>query len=229
MGYDYDKYWLNSLKERTDYYEQLYGHVKQFYKFGNGKSVLDVAGGSGQLANYFGLRNVTLIDISDSGLKLAKNKFGFNVKKCDLIRDVWPIQNEKFDFVICNEFLEHIYFPSIVLSEINKSLKKNGTLYLGQPNMTPDGKHHVKKITYSYLKFILKENGFKIVDSIIPPKIISARFSEIKKDLGLKTNLKLFSGAFIGLFLSRKMQFIVAKMLPDLFGGFYHIKAKNIN
>ncbi|MBS3087462.1 class I SAM-dependent methyltransferase [Candidatus Pacearchaeota archaeon] len=229
MVYDYENYWENSIEGRKAYYDNLYGLVKKFYNFGKGKEVLDVAGGSGQLSDYFGLKNVTLIDVSDSGLKLARNKFGFKTIKCDLMRDSWPTRDGNYDFVICNEFLEHIHFPSIVLSEINKSLKKNGILYLGQPNMTPDGEHHVRRINYSYLKCILEENGFEIVDNIIAPKIISARFSDIRKDISFVTKLKLFIGASLGLFLSKKMQFLIAKMFPNFLGGFYHIKAKKIN
>jgi len=228
MKYDYEDYWEDSEEERKKYYENLYSKVKSFYKFPKNKKVLDVAGGSGQLSNYFGLKNVTLIDISDSGLGIAKKKFKFKTKKCDLVNDTWPTRGKKYDFVLCNEFLEHIYHPSIVLCEINRSLKKGGMLYLGQPNMKPDGKHHVRRINYRCLKSLLKENRFRIKEEIIVPKIISSKFSEISSTKPFIINTKLFIGATIGMFIPNKFKFIIAKKFPNVLGGFYHIKAEKI-
>ena len=226
--YDYKNYWENSEEERKKYYKNLYSHAKNFYKFPKGKKVLDIAGGSGQLSNFFGAKNVTLIDVSDSGLEIAKNKFNFKVAKCNLIKEPWPTRGEKYDIVLCNEFLEHIHHPSMILSEINKSLKKGGTLYIGQPNMKPDGEHHIRRVNYNYLKFILRENGFKITEEIIVPKVIISKFSEINSNNPILTNTKLFIGATIGIFIPNKLKFIFAKKIPNILGGFYHIKAEKI-
>ena len=226
MKYDYKDYWEDSEEERKRYYENLYSKVKSFYQFPKNKKVLDVAGGSGQLSNFFGIKKVTLIDVSDSGLEIAKKRFHFDTRKCDLVKDSWPTRGEKFDFALCNEFLEHIYHPSIVLCEINKSLRKGGILYLGQPNMTPDGEHHVRRINYDYLKLILKENGFEIKKEVIVPKIISSKFSEINKTKSPLTNIKILVGALMGIFIPNK--FAVAKRFPNIFGGFYHIMAEKI-
>jgi 2-polyprenyl-3-methyl-5-hydroxy-6-metoxy-1,4-benzoquinol methylase len=228
MKYDYEDYWEDSEEERKEYYENLYSKVKDFYKFPKNKTVLDVAGGSGQLSNYFGLKNVTLIDISDSGLEIAKKKFKFKTKKCDLVNDAWPTRGQKFDFALCNEFLEHIHNPSKILGEINKSLKKGGILYIGQPNMKPDGEHHVIRVSHSYLKPLLEKNGFKIKAEVIVPKIINSKFSEMGSSKPFTVNLKIFIGATIGMFLSNKLQFTLAKKFPDVLGGFYHIRAEKI-
>jgi len=228
MKYDYEDYWEDSEEERKEYYENLYSNVKDFYNFQKDKKVLDVAGGSGQLSHYFGLKKVTLIDVSDSGLEIAKKRFHFDTKKCDLVKEPWPTREENYDFALCNEFLEHIYHPSIVLCEINKSLKKGGILYIGQPNMKPDGEHHVRRINHRYLKFILKENGFKINEEIIFPKIIISKFSEIKSNKSLIVNAKIFIGATIGIFMTSKLKFTLAKKFPNILGRFYHIKAEKI-
>ncbi|MGK0209342.1 MAG: 2-polyprenyl-3-methyl-5-hydroxy-6-metoxy-1,4-benzoquinol methylase [Patescibacteria group bacterium] len=229
MSYDYEDYWEDSEEERVGYYKNLYGKIRKFYNINQNERVLDVAGGSGQMSNYFNLKNVSVIDISDSGLKIAKNKYGYKTFKCDLLQEAWNTRGEEFDVAICNEFLEHIYFPATVLHEINKSVKKGGILYIGQPNMTPDGEHHVRRINYSYLKFILEESGFKIKKQIIVPKIISSKFSEIKKGQSISTKIKIGLGAFIGLFLTKKMKFYIARKIPNTIGGFYHIKAIKVN
>jgi 2-polyprenyl-3-methyl-5-hydroxy-6-metoxy-1,4-benzoquinol methylase len=229
VAYDYDNYWVDSEIERKKYYENLYNHVKSFYKFKKDARVLDVAGGSGQLSNFFGLKNVTLIDISSSGLEHARKNYGFESYKCDLLNDSWPTRGKKYDYILCNEFLEHIYYPSIVLNEINKSLKKGGILYLGQPNMKPDGEHHLRRISYSYLQFILKENGFEIIDDIIVPRLILTRFKDIRADDKFILKIKKFIGAFVGSILSRKLKFYLARKMPNLLGQFYHIRVKKVN
>jgi 2-polyprenyl-3-methyl-5-hydroxy-6-metoxy-1,4-benzoquinol methylase len=228
MKYNYEDYWEDSEKERKKYYENLYSKVKSFYKFQKDKKILDVAGGSGQLSNYFGLKNITLIDVSDSGLKIAKKRFHFKTIKCDLAKEPWPTRGEKYDFVLCNEFLEHIHHPKRILFEINKSLKKGGILYIGQPNMKPDGEHHVRRINYTYLKSILKEKGFKIKEGIIVPKIIISKFSEMSSTKPLIVNMKLFIGATIGMFIPNKLKYTIAKKFPNFLGGFYHIKAEKL-
>jgi len=202
MKYNYENYWEDSEEERKRYYDNLYSKVKDFYNFQKDKKVLDVAGGSGQLSNFFGLKKVTLIDISDSGLQIAKKRFHFNIRKCDLVKESWPTRGKKYDYVLCNEFLEHIHHPSIILCEINESLKEGGILYIGQPNMRPDGEHHVRRINYSYLKFILGENGFKI---------------KIKSTKSTMVNIKIFIGATIGIFIPNKLKYSLAKKFPNVF------------
>jgi len=227
--YDYSNYWEDSLKKREEYYSRIYSKIRRFYKTKPGESILDVAGGNGQLSNYLGFKKVTLLDISDSGIKIARKKFKYKAKKSDLLNESWPIREKYFDIAICNEFLEHVSFPSLILSRINSCLKKRGTLYVAGPNMTPDGVHHVKRITWSYLNQILLENGFKIVASIIVPKFLTLTFSEISFSKKPKDNLKIFFGAFLGIFFSKKTKFKLAKIFPNFFGGFYHIKAEKIN
>ena len=71
--------------------------------------------------------------------------------------------------------------------------------------------------------------GFEIVDYIVAPKIISAKFSDIRKGTTFGMKFRLFIGASLGLFLSRRMQFGIARMMPDLFGGFYHVRARKVS
>ena len=114
-------------------------------------------------------------------------------------------------------------------NKINKSIKKKGTLYIGQPNMKPDGEHHILRINYSYLKSLLEKNGFRIKEEIIVPKIITSKFSEINSSKSFLVNTKLFISATIGIFIPNKLKFPLAKKFPNILGGFYHIKAEKIN
>ena len=231
MKYNYDDYWENpkfNIKTRKPYYDKIYGSAKKKYSFNQEDEIADIAGGNGFFANYLGVKNCTLLDVSDSGLKIARDSFGYNAVKCDLVNGEWPVKNNSFDIVICNEFLEHVWHPSIALSKINKILKKGGKIYIGQPNVAPDGSHHVRHIKYGYLKFILEENGFKIKKVRINTKIINLKFSNLENTQTKKVRLKIIIGSIISLFVSKKMAHILTYKFPDVFGGFYHIEAVKV-
>ncbi len=47
-----------------------------------------------------------------------------------------PFQESDFDIVVSTEVIEHIKYPDLYLREINRILKKDGTLYITVPNGT---------------------------------------------------------------------------------------------
>lgn len=229
MNYDYEDYWEKEYenRERRGYYEALYGKVKEFFKFRLKDNILDIGGGNGQFSNFIKAKNVTIIDISGSGLKFAKNKFKYKTLKQDICKK-WGLKNQSFDVCFCNEILEHLKSPSQVIAEAYRILKKQGILYIGQPNMYPDGKHHLKKIDLKYLKRILKENGFKIEEYLIKAKYIDNKFKELSSKKSFKANVAIFFGFLIGSLMNEKQKRRIARKFPNFLGGFYYIKAMKI-
>lgn len=77
------------------------------------------------------------------------------------------LEEKNFDFFMCNQTLEHVYDPCLVLRNINKHLKKNGILYCNVPsfNMAHDTPHHhYIGFTPVGLGCIVQQAGFEIID-----------------------------------------------------------------
>ena len=49
-----------------------------------------------------------------------------------------PIKNEQFDSVVTSQVLEHVFYPDLFLSEINRVLKPNGYLLITVPFVWDD-------------------------------------------------------------------------------------------
>jgi methionine biosynthesis protein MetW len=137
--------------------------------------------------NYFGI-DINNDRISESDIK--KIKF----KQADLNKDELPFKNEKFDFILLLDVLEHVVNPQKLLLEAKKKLSSSGKLIITLPN----DYHLLNKIRFVFNKHLtenpfapyghlhyfpiksgekfLKENGFKIEKKIIlspvKPKII---------------------------------------------------------
>jgi len=225
--YDYTKYWEGEFERRKKlkYYEKLYNKYKDFYKFNKSDKIIDIGGGNGHFLHFFGIKKATIIDISDSGLKFAKQKFGYETIKCNLY-DRWPVKENYYDIAFCMEVLEHLRYPSLVIAEVYKVLKRGGILYIGQPNMKPDGKHHVKRIHFKYLKELLEENGFIIEDYIICPGFLTNKLSNLKNTESIRKKLLIIVGSILNIMTTYSTKNYLAYKIPYMFGGFYHVKAR---
>ena len=93
---------------------------------GKNKKVLDLGGRDGTLTRHFIEKNqVTLADIDENALKYAKENYKVETMKVDLNQSL-PFKNNSFDVVVMAEVLEHLPYPLVTLSEINRVLKENG-------------------------------------------------------------------------------------------------------
>ena len=52
----------------------------------------------------------------------------------DLNKEKMPFEDESFDVVVCLEMLEHVLYPSKVIDELKRVLKKDGIMILSMPN-----------------------------------------------------------------------------------------------
>ena len=102
---------------------------------------------------------------------LVKNydffNMGKNVTKIDLEKRF--ILKKKFQSIILFNVLEHIYNKEQLITSINKSLKKGGKLELFIPFMFRyhDDPKDYQRVTHTYLRKFLKENGFKTKVTLI--------------------------------------------------------------
>lgn len=223
----YKNYWTQdvSVREKRQYYQKLYQHLYSKLKPAEDNRILDVAGGNGQFLHYLDIRKADVIDISESGLSVAK-KFGYHTIFAN-IEERFPIPSQNYDVVFCCEVLEHLHFPNKTLSEINNTLKANGVLFLCQPNMKPDGVHHVRRYKLNELKNDLKKTGFDIewIDYTPAYSVREAIVHDIFSNPSLfRRGVQLINLTLS--FLPFKIRYELARICPDRFALLFVIKAR---
>lgn len=103
-----------------------------------------------QFINYTNIKNYNYLD---------------NPDKYDL--HTLDLETNDFDFVMCNQTLEHVYDPCLVMRNIHKHLKKDGLFYCNVPsfNMAHDTPHHhYIGFTPVGLGCVIQQAGFEILD-----------------------------------------------------------------
>lgn len=224
---DYKDYWKNEnwkKREKRKYYQRLYSRVKRSFVIPANAKILDVGGGDGHLMYFLELKNVDIIDISDSGLEIA-NKVGFGIIKADIEKE-FPISNDSYDAAFCCEVLEHLHSPDIAIAETHRVLKERGILYIAQPNMRADGVHHIRRFYLQDTVNILIKNGFSIewLDFVPAFTMRDAILDDIKKTSSIFRKFKQ-SIALILSFLPWRIRYIMARIIPNRFALLFIVKA----
>lgn len=224
----YKNYWcgLEEVREKSAYYKRLYEKVYPKIKIENNGHILDVAGGNGQFMRYLGIERADILDISESGLEIAR-KAGFNTIYGN-IEKRFPLQEESYDVAFCFEVLEHLHHPNKTLAEINNILKKNGVLYLGQPNMRADGVHHVRRYYLQDLLDDLDKSGFQVewVDFVPGYSMRDAILSDIRKNPSWVRKIIQCVNLTLS-FLPWWVRYQMAKLIPNRFALIFIVKASN--
>lgn len=113
--------------------------VELLKKDNNRNRLLNLGGGTGQVSNMLTELGFDVINV-DIEVKVEDPK---NIR-LDLNSDQdFPFKKEFFDFVFCQEVIEHIENPWKLLRRINETLKDNAFLLLTMPNIQST---HSKKI-----------------------------------------------------------------------------------
>lgn len=137
--------------------------------------ILDVGCGSGKF--LFQLENLNfkqLLGIDPFLDEDLSHKNLFLEKK-----DIFNLQNKKFDFIIFNHSFEHLDNPIETLKKVNDLLKKNGTCIIRMPVKSKsiwrryginwvqiDAPRHFFIYTLKGLKIILNQTDLQLIDSI---------------------------------------------------------------
>lgn len=135
VGNFYDVVWTEYLPE----YEETEKHWEMFYDDEEikGKTVLDSGCGTGIFSIIFanrGVGKVTGIDISEGSLGTArslKKKFGLSnaeFRREDMLH--LPFESESFDIVWAWGTVHHTTDPLGAITELDRVLKKGGSLFL---------------------------------------------------------------------------------------------------
>ncbi len=222
----YKNYWVGAkeCREKRAYYERLYAHLLPKIRHNPSDRILDVAGGNGQFLKYLGVQDADVLDISPSGLEVAKQS-GFNPILGD-IQGRFPIPEDTYDTVFLFEVLEHLHSPLVTLSEIFHVLKEGGILYVGQPNMRADGVQHVRRYYPKELAADLKKSGFKIewVDYVPAYTMRDSILSDIRKNSSWSRKVIQCVNLCLS-FLPWKIRYRMAHFWPERFALLAVLKA----
>lgn len=106
----------------------------------NGAKLLDAGCGSQQYRKYCGHLTYKAQDFAAYGVDEAQNLFStqeaYHYGELDYVCDISdiPVPDDTFDAVLCSEVLEHVSEPGLVISELTRILKPDGTLILTVPS-----------------------------------------------------------------------------------------------
>ena len=81
---------------------------------------------------------VNILDLGSDTRKLTKHTINLDIHIFSNVNVVGnghllPFKNQTFDVVICQAVLEHVRQPSVVIKEIQRVLRLNGTIYVEIP------------------------------------------------------------------------------------------------
>ena len=107
---------FNSSRYRIDQ------EVLQFSRgIKSGALVLDAGAGIAPYRQLFSHTNYETADFEQ-----VQKQYTPSTYVCDL-KSI-PVENERYDYILFNQVMEHLPEPQRVLLELNRILKKNGTL-----------------------------------------------------------------------------------------------------
>lgn len=111
--------------ERAEYFKNC---------IGKGKRILDIGCRDGILTKHYCAGNeVVGLDIDINALKHCKEKLAIPLVCADVNEEL-PFPTGFFDVVVLAEVLEHTIFPELVISEVDRVLKKRGLFIGSTPN-----------------------------------------------------------------------------------------------
>lgn len=190
----------------SDWYELLLKYSKR-------GRLLDFGCGFGKLTDKlkFFFDTIEGLEIDEFCARQAESIFGLKVYK-DFIENL-DLEN-RFDAVISYNNIEHLYEPKKELEYLNKSLKKDGVIYIECPNIDSlsvrlfKGKHHLLQSSEHLNMFsgktirnILDKNGFHVLE--VRTRKLDIQFDDLftwmfrRKAFFHRCSSPFFNGSFV--------------------------------
>jgi 2-polyprenyl-3-methyl-5-hydroxy-6-metoxy-1,4-benzoquinol methylase len=172
--FDFEDEWAGEDISRIDEPSWQYRYdyecniLSDIIKENNYKKIIELGSGPGELGqkilNNHNELNYTFIDRIGAKNAFNQRKYKGNFLVKDLMNnfDISDLDNE-YDFLITNDFLEHIYNPSIIVQNCYKIVKEGGKMFVSVPNWRM-GHTFVYRGLFDYDNFIyfMYTHGFSI-------------------------------------------------------------------
>lgn len=124
---------------KRGYYPEKFNFILEYLKRHKGVKLVDLACNEGYLTKkYSKYADVVGVDINPASVKKCKER-GIECIHADVTKLPAKLKN-KFDVVVANDIIEHIFDTDEFLREIKKVLKKDGTLLLTTANVASIGR-----------------------------------------------------------------------------------------
>lgn len=106
----------------------------------------------------------TMIDISESSLKLAKQLIGDSEINY-IHHDIYTYQSDKkYDFITMGEVMEHVEDPQKLLEKLHSLLADDGKVFVTTPTNAPAIDHIYLFRNAEEIREIIRAAGFRIVE-----------------------------------------------------------------
>jgi SAM-dependent methyltransferase len=174
------------------YFDGIFKPLKKYLDSSPNKKVLDIGCAYGFILERFPTNYEKYgVDVSEYAIEIAKKRLsGANLQVWNA-EDPLPFEDNFFDYITCNDILEHLERPARALENIFHALKPGGILYINSPNLNfvrktifayADKKeHHISLMSHNDFKKAITLAGFFIVDHWT--------FSNIPFHIKFKSNL----------------------------------------
>lgn len=155
---------------------ELFKFFEKYLPEKNVKNYLEVGVGHGLftstiLKKYPHIKP-TLVDISETSINTAKEvltSFNINIDNINFVHQDYLEAKfeEKFDFIIMGEVLEHVNDPARFMKKTKELLNPNGTIYLSTCANSPALDHVYRFYNAKDMRDMMIDNGFRIIDDLV--------------------------------------------------------------
>ena len=160
------------------------------------KEYLEIGGGHGLFVTEV-IKNIninsqiTLLDISETSLKMAKSILK-NGKINYILSDIFDVEDiEKYDFITMGEVLEHVENPAKLLRKIYNMMQKDGLFFITVPINSPAIDHIYLFKNEDEVRKLIIDSGFKIEEEVV------VKSENIKPELEEKLKISKMYCAFL--------------------------------
>lgn len=104
----------------------------------DGSTVLEIGSAPGHFTALLRLLGIPAIgvDLAPARMRGLIDRFGLDVRRCDVEREALPFDDSSLRLVVCSEVFEHLRIdPLYTLSQINRVLAPGAHLLLTTPNL----------------------------------------------------------------------------------------------